>query len=161
MVMERKREREMFSHHLRFSSNPRESPRRKQIVFDKPPCFVLPSWRVSLHSRYTIIRSKTRFFFLTLPFPLFLPGRHALLLLTCLSQKALQTSSECLVLYFMFYKEDQGLFARSVYLHACNCRCAFDYHAKCPPPDTVHVYFCICVLHCLRVYTEEYVKIYK
>lgn len=51
----------MFSHHLRFGSNPRESPRRKQIVFDKPSCFVLPSRRVSLHSRYAITRSKTRF----------------------------------------------------------------------------------------------------
>lgn len=79
LVTEREREREMFSHHFHFSSNSRESPRHFQIVFDEPPCFVQPSWWVSLHSRY-----KDDIFVFTLLFPLFLPGRHALPLLTCL-----------------------------------------------------------------------------
>lgn len=155
----KEREREMFSHHLRFSSNPRASPRRKQIVFDKPPCFVQPSWWVSLHSRCTIIRSKIIFFFFALfssppPFPPSLPGRQALLLLTCLSQKGLQISSDCLV--FHFIKKDQDMVACSVYICMCaSAKSACDYHAIRLASIHVHAHFAYAFLDCMSGSMEE------
>lgn len=151
----------MFSHHLCFSSNPRESPRRKQIVFDKPPCFVQPSWWVSLHSRYTIIRSKTIFFSLL---SLFLSSSQADMHCRCSLVYPKRVFRHLQSIWFctLCFIKRIRICLHIQYICMCaSAGCAFDYHAICRASNVVHVYFCIYVFHYMHVYTEEYVKIYK
>lgn len=152
----------MFSHHLRFSSNPRASPRRKQIVFDKPPCFVQSSWWVSLHSRCTIIRSKTIFFLysLFLPLPLFPPRQKC----TAAAHLFIPKGSSDIIRVFVFFltlcfirRIKRCLHVQYICVGTCTGS-AFDYYAICLASNTIH--YCTCLFQYMCVYTES-VKKYK
>lgn len=135
----------MFSHHLRYSSNPRESPRRKQIVFDKPPFFVQPSWWVSLHSRYTIIRSKTIFFSLL---SLFLSSSQADMHCRCSLVYPKRVFRHLQSVWFCTLCFIKRIRSCLQVWYICMCAragCAFDYHAICLASTTAHVFLHMCI----------------
>lgn len=104
---EEQREKEMCNHQRPLSgcrTNPGRHRDESKLCLTNTlvSCFVQPSWRVSPNGRYTIITSKTFFFSLASPSSSssLLPGRRALPLLTCLSHKGLQTTSQYLAFFF-------------------------------------------------------------
>lgn len=143
----------MFSHHLCFSSNPRESPRRKQIVFDKPP-LVLWSLYGGLPCAADALSDQRWYFFSLLS--LFLPSSQADMHCRCslvYPKRAFRQLQSVWFCTLCFIKRIRSCLHIGYICMCASAGCAFDYHAICLASNTVHVYFCICVFHC--VFTQR------